>query len=142
MRRLVEQPIEAIVARLDTFLSSQTCAACWLLQETERTQVSEFLAQITTPAGRELYPRSPGLCLPHLRAVLLTLPPRAVVEYLLQEQVRHLEEISEDMRSYVLKREALRRGLHNRDEETAWQRALVQLAGEQSVCMPRDSVRR
>jgi hypothetical protein len=37
------------------------------------------------------------------------------------------------MRSYVLKRDALRRGLQNRDEETAWRRALVQLAGEPSV---------
>jgi hypothetical protein len=142
LRRLVEQPIEAIIARLDTFLSSQTCAACRLLRETERTQLSEFLAQITTPDGRELYTRSPGLCLPHLRAVLLTLPPWAVVEYFLQEQARHLEEIPEDMRSYVLKRDALRRELHNRDEETAWRRALVQLAGEPSVSMPRDSVRR
>jgi len=32
------------------------------------------------------------------------------------------------MRSYLLKRAALRRGLTNSDEEGAWRRALVQLS--------------
>jgi len=134
LRRLAGQPGEEIVARLGTFLSREGCAACQVLRETEAAQLDRFLAQIAAPEGQELYAQSAGLCLPHLRTSLAASPPRAVADFLVQEQVRHLEEISEDMRGYVLKRDALRRGLYNRDEEIAWRRALVQLAGEQTVC--------
>jgi hypothetical protein len=48
----------------------------------------------------------------------------------LEEQSRHLEELSEDMRNYVLKREAIRRDLLNDNEENAWSRALIQMVGE------------
>jgi hypothetical protein len=50
--------------------------------------------------------------------------------------VQLLEEISEDMRSYTLKRDALRRGLLNSHEKNAWRRALVQLVGERTVRTP------
>jgi hypothetical protein len=50
--------------------------------------------------------------------------------YLLEAHVQRLEELAEDMRSFVLKREALRRDLCNSEEETAWRRALIQVAGE------------
>jgi hypothetical protein len=43
-----------------------------------------------------------------------------------------LEEIAEDMHTYMLKREALRRGLLNENEERAWLRALLQLSGERT----------
>jgi predicted GTPase len=133
LRELAGQPAEGIAARIDTSLRSP-CTACQVMHDTESAQIGQFLAQIATRAGQELYARSPGLCLPHLRMVLAASPPREVAEYLIQEQVRRLEDVSEDMRSYVLKRDALRRGLQNRDEEVAWRRALVQLAGEQNVC--------
>jgi len=132
LRRSVAQPTDEIVAHIETLLAKD-CPACQVLKETESTRLGQFLEQIATPEGQELYEESQGLCLPHLHAALAACPSRATVEFLLREQVRRLEEVAEDMRSYLLKRDALRRGLHNQDEETAWRRALVQLAGEQSV---------
>jgi hypothetical protein len=52
---------------------------------------------------------------------------------LMRAHVQRLEELSEDMRSYTLKRDALRRGLLNDQEEEAWRRALVQLVGERNL---------
>ena len=89
--------------------------------------------QLATPKGRQRYFRSEGVCLPHLRVALAAAPDSEVGQFLVQEQVRRLEEISEDMRTYTLKRDALRRGLLNKQEENAWRRALVQLVGERNV---------
>jgi hypothetical protein len=70
------------------------------------------------------------LCLSHLQAILVDNPPKKIREFLLLEQARHFEDLSEDMHNYTLKRDAIRRGLLNSNEENAWRRALVQLVGE------------
>ncbi len=134
---------ERIGAHIDALLPGiETCAACRVLRETETGQIDRVLTQISTPSGREAYSRSEGLCLPHLRAALMAAaalpilaasPEGQAGEFLLREQIRILEEISEDMRSYTLKRDALRRQLTNSQEENAWKRALVQLVGERTA---------
>jgi hypothetical protein len=45
-------------------------------------------------------------------------------------------QLSEDLHSYALKRDALRRGLLNATEESAWRRVLVELTGERAVLGP------
>ena len=115
-----------------------TCPACHVLEEAAKAEVPKFLAWIATDAGRQAYSRSIGLCLPHLQVVLAAAPPQEIVEFLVREQIRHLEKTSEDMQSFVLKRDALRRGLIRNDEENAWWRALIQLTGERTAqyCWP------
>ncbi|OGO42194.1 MAG: hypothetical protein A2Z04_06490 [Chloroflexi bacterium RBG_16_57_9] len=98
----------------------------------EQAQIQQLLARLATTEGQKLYTRTPGLCLPHLRAAI-EMAPDPVAQFLLREQVQRSEEISEDLRSYTLKRDALRRGLLNKQEENAWRRALVQLVGERNV---------
>lgn len=63
--------------------------------------------------------------------------PDETAQFLLQEQVRRLEELSEDMRGYTLKRDALRRGFLNVQEKNVWRRALVQLVGERTARVAR-----
>jgi hypothetical protein len=41
--------------------------------------------------------------------------------------------VSYDLRSYTLKRDALRRGLLHQEEEEAWRCALAQLVGERAA---------
>jgi hypothetical protein len=65
--------------------------------------------------------------------VLSTPPAQDIADFLIAEETNRLEEISEDMHSYVLKRDALRSGLLNSNEEYAWRRALLQLAGERTA---------
>jgi len=106
------------------------CTACKLLERSQRTQVEKFLEYVKTSDGKVYYQNALGLCLPHLEATLTANPTDDIRDFLLQEQSRHLEELSEDMRNYVLKREAIRRDLLNSNEENAWSRALIQIVGE------------
>lgn len=111
---------------------AKLCAACRVAREAEDHALERLLTQVATPAGRERYNQTTGVCLPHLRAAL----PRGsaeTAEFLMRAQVERLEEIAEDMRNHVIKHEALRRGLLNKNEEIAWRRALVKLVGERSV---------
>jgi GTP-binding protein EngB required for normal cell division len=134
LRYCLEQAPEQPGERIDGLLSSvESCPACRMLQETETEQIEQFLRQIATAEGRELYARSEGLCLPHLSMTLAASSPDETRQFLLQQQVRFLEELSEDMRGYTLKRDALRRGLLNTQEKNAWRRALVQLVGERTA---------
>lgn len=52
------------------------------------------------------------------------------MHWLIAEHVERLQELAENMASYTLKRDAVRRGLIDSGEENAWRRALVQLVAE------------
>jgi len=78
-----------------------------------------------TTEGQLRYRRSLGLCLPHLQAAFLSSLSQEVADFLLREQANRLEEISEDMHSYLLKRDALRCGLLNDNEKNTWRRAIL-----------------
>jgi hypothetical protein len=137
LRPLEQQEPTQVVQQLASFLATPaTCPACHLLAEVTDAQIAALLSQLASADGRERYTRGRGLCLPHLRAVLAADLPDELAAFPVQSQVQRIEEIFEDMRSYTLKREALRRGLHNRDEENAWRRALVQLVGERTANRP------
>ncbi len=142
MSRLLERKVEHVAAHVASFLASTaTCAACRLVRETAVEQVEQLLAHLNTPEGREDYFSSAGFCLPHLQATLAHVKDsvdwasesRAVSEFLLREQVRRFEDLADDLRSYALKRDALRRGLLNQEEVDAWRRALVQLVDERAA---------
>ena len=134
LRQMVGQTTQEGAAGLDKLLpTSETCPACRLLREVGVTQLNRFLALMMTAEGQVLYRRSLGLCLPHLQSTLLASPSQDVADFLLREQAHRLEEIAEDMHSYMLKRDAIRRSLLNANEEKAWLRALLLLAGERTA---------
>jgi ribosome biogenesis GTPase A len=131
LRRMASLPRTQSIKAIGNFLSAgQTCLACRLLRDEEVIQRERFLGYISTTDGQEFYRRTLGLCLSHLQAILVDNPPKKIREFLLLEQARHFEDLSEDMHNYTLKRDAIRRGLLNSNEENAWRRALVQLVGE------------
>jgi Dynamin family len=142
LTRLLERGVERAAAPLAALLASTaTCAACRLVRETTAKQVEHLLAQLVTAEGRADFASSAGLCLPHLQATLAHMEDgndriierRAVAEFLLRGQVRRLEDLADDLRSYSLKRDALRRGLLHQEEAHAWRRALVQVVGERAA---------
>jgi predicted GTPase len=142
LSRLIEHGAERAAAPLQALLAdATTCAACRLVRETAAEQIEQLLVYLVTAEGYEDYASSAGLCLPHLQAALAhvehsvdgTLEHSVVARFLLREQVRRLENLAGDLRSYTLKRDALRRGLLHQEEEHAWRRALVQLVGERAA---------
>lgn len=138
IERSPEQAAEALAALL---ADTATCAACRLVRETIAEQVEQLLAHLATEEGRADYSISVWLCLPHLQVALAHLEHRSdganeygtIAEPLLCEQVRRLAELAEDLRSYALKRDALRRRLLHQEEADAWRRVLVQVVGERAA---------
>ncbi len=133
LRELTGRSSREDVVGVDTLLPTpETCPACRVLREAGMAQMARFIQFVATPEGQANYRRSLGLCFPHLRAALQASPTQEVSDFLLTEEANRLEEISEDMHGFVLKRGARRRGLLNDDENNAWRRALLQLAGERT----------
>jgi len=112
---------------------SENCLACKTLRERETALLEKFIDYLATQEGQDYYRRSLGLCLPHLRKAFAINPSGEIKEFLLLEQARHFEELSEDMHSYTLKRDAIRRSLANDNEDNAWMYALIQLVGARTV---------
>jgi hypothetical protein len=128
------EPPAMAAARLRAQLQvGKQCAACRVLAETERTATVDLLTQIA--AGGELARATleASWCLAHLQAALATDPETDVARRLLEEQAETLQETLEEMRSYSLKRVAVRRGIINTREADAWRRALIVLAGERAA---------
>lgn len=126
------------VARL--LVNHEHCPACDMLRKEQSAQCERFLEYASTSDGQTFYRQSLGLCLPHLQMILALHPSEEVMRFLLNEQAEHFNDLAHDMRSYVLKREALRRGLVNSNEENAWRRALVQIVGERTAHIPQIKV--
>ncbi|MFZ2098782.1 MAG: dynamin family protein, partial [Anaerolineales bacterium] len=134
LQALVGRPATEDASIINTLIPTvDSCPACRVLRQTSEAQIPRLLEEVSTPEGQARYSKSLGLCIPHLRLVLLSSPPLDASNFLLSEAANRLEEISEDMHSYVLKRDALRSGLLNSNEENAWRRALLQLAGERTA---------
>lgn len=112
---------------------SDNCPACKSLRSYEAILLDQFIDFISSQKGQEYYKRSLGLCLPHLYKTFTLNPTGQIRNFLLIEQARHFEELSEDMHSYTLKREAIRLGLANENEDNAWMYALIQIVGARNV---------
>ncbi len=116
---------------------TENCPACHALEEARARQVEELVSRLSAlPAGEATPARA--LCLPHLRDALAaaSAPPAPVAISLLREQIQRLEDLADDLRSYLLKRAALRRSLLTSEEDSAWRRALVSLVGERDAGLP------
>jgi hypothetical protein len=103
------------------------CPACAVLGGTEREAARELAAQ--APAAAD----PPRLCLRHLAPVLETCSSLPVGRAVTSALAAALQRATENMRSYALKREALRRGLISADEASASSEALRLLAGQPAL---------
>ena len=115
---------------------SKNCRVCRLLRRLEHDYILSLAAFLRSPEARTIWKQSQGLCLRHFRALIDALPAEADIGYFLADAARRFAEISEDLRSYALKKEALRRDILNKDEEDAYLRAVIYIAGEKSLCLP------
>jgi hypothetical protein len=106
----------------------RACPACALLAETEQETAEEVAA------SPEAVP--PRLCLRHLALVLQACPPLPKGRAMTSALTAALQRASENMRTYALKREALRRGLITAEEASACTDSLRLLVGLPSLAQP------
>jgi len=127
--------IDGFLAKLKTH--PKTCRVCSLLRAAEQDYAARLAASLTDPPTRQAYGDSQGTCLRHLGLLLTATSDPEVRSFLLADAARHFEQWTEDMQTYAMKRDALRGGLLNTDEENAYLLALVHLAGSRRLCLPR-----
>jgi hypothetical protein len=113
--------------------SPKGCRVCQEIRETENRYVQRLADLLITGEGREAYAQSQGVCLKHLALLLDAVASADGRAFLLAEAARRFDEIAEDLQSYALKHEGLRRQLENQDEEDAYLRALVRVAGSRHL---------
>ena len=109
------------------------CPACQFLTEMEAEQIGRIIGLLKTPEQQDQYLLSGGLCLPHMSLVLQNIEDDELSRKILETQAQRFEELSEDLRSYLLKRSAIQRGLVNAEEQSAWLRAMVKMVGDRAV---------
>jgi small GTP-binding protein len=130
IERLDGLPASTAAARLDALIPDATrCRLCIFERQREESAVRHLAEFLGTPAGRQRYRRSHGVCLPHLQALLAAGVEPEILSLVLDETVGHLGVAAEDMRGYVLKVDARRRDLLTRAESMAKIRSLIRLAG-------------
>ena len=115
---------------------SRNCRVCGLLRRAEGKYIQRLAALIGEAPGRNLYRRSQGVCLRHLGMLVDAVSKTESQQFLLSHAAQRFDEDAEDMQSFALKHEALRRSLQNRNEEDAYRRAVIRIVGGRSVCMP------
>jgi predicted GTPase len=121
---------------LQILRSSANCRVCQLQRQAEATYIRQLASFVQSAAGRQTYARSQGPCLRHLGLLLAASSGEGAANFLLTEAARHFEEMAEDMQSFGMKTESLRRTLRNRDEQDAYRRALIHLVGTKANCVP------
>jgi len=112
------------------------CRVCRLLRAEEDAYIGRLADLLRRGTGRYAYGRSQTVCLRHLAMLAESGADDGLTRFLLTESARRFEELAEDMQAFALKHDAIRRGLQNADEQDAWRRTLVHLAGEANVCIP------
>jgi hypothetical protein len=102
----------------------------------EEEYVRQLALLINEPGGLDQYRHSQGACLRHLGMLLDAAVSAESRAFLLSHAIQSFEQDAEDMRSYAMKRDALRRALQHRNEEDAYRRAIIRIVGDRRVCMP------
>jgi len=113
-----------------------TCRVCALCRQAELDAIRRLAALVRGGTGRALYNHSQGACLRHLAMLVDAVTDPEQRTYLLSHAAQRFEEDAEDMQTYAMKHDALRRDLQNRDEEDAHRRAVIRMVGGRAVCVP------
>ena len=115
---------------------SAECRVCCLQREEEQDYLRRLAEFVDTSEGRAAYTSSQGVCLRHLDLWTPVLRSDDTGRFVLEAASHRFEQMAEDMQSFSLKTEGLRRERCNDDERDACLRALVHIAGSRGVCCP------
>jgi small GTP-binding protein len=108
--------------------SGRMCPACNLARQTAREAIGTIVNHLDRDPANSLA-RLSALCLPHLRPLVSSLRSPELVHKVLCRQADLMDRLAEDMRRFVLKRDAVRRHLTSKEETSAAERAVRILVG-------------
>lgn len=116
--------------------TKETCDLCRVCAQAETEAIASIAGSLKQDPDDGLNSLS-AVCLPHLRGLIAAVDDTALTQKLLAREAFILERLSEDMRRYATKHDAVRRFLASEEEKSSSQRALLALAGLRNVNMAR-----
>lgn len=112
--------------------AARRCVLCGACAEAEARAVASIAERLTATPETALDSLS-AFCLSHLRLLIESIRDAEIVRTLLIREAMILERLSEDMRRYATKHDAIRRHLASDEEISAGREALAVLAGLRGV---------
>lgn len=108
--------------------NAETCPICDIAKRAESAAIGSTVQRLRSDPTNALANLS-AICLPHLVPLLGALGSSPLTQHVMRRQADLLDRLSEDMRRFALKQDAVRRYLLSKEEVGAAQRALRVLAG-------------
>lgn len=123
---------ETVSSRLQSLLPTRAdCALCVVHDEAEQEAIAAATKRLENDAGRT--PPASALCIPHLVMIADKMRDERSFRKLLEYEAVILRRLSEDMRRFALKYDAVRRYMASREELTVAERGLLAAAGFRRV---------
>ena len=108
-----------------------SCPACRLMESIENTAARDLACQLRDKTGA-----TASICVLHLPSILTAGLELKQATRMLLEEARILERLSEDMQSYALMHDAVRRDLSTSGERQASTLAVSRLVGFRNISVP------
>jgi hypothetical protein len=116
--------------------TDEACVLCGVRRKTEEAAIEEIAMRLARNRARTLNSLS-AICLPHFAMLVGAIHDNEIVQELTRREAATFQRLSEDMRRYALKHNAVRRYLASQEETIAAERGLLSLVGRQNVnCSP------
>lgn len=114
----------------------ESCHICHLSRQAEVHYIGQLFLFLSAPEGMARYLKSQGVCLKHLHQLIDLTNDETIKARLITHAAARFEEDAEDMQTFVLKRDTLRRSMQSRSEKNAYQRMIARMAGSRGVNTP------
>jgi hypothetical protein len=101
--------------------------------DAQRRAVDDLVARLPAESSEKA---PPSLCLQHLAAVLGHEPGLKCGDWLISGLANVFERAAEDMSTYALKRETLRKHLMNEEERASYLAVIAQVASRRELVRP------
>lgn len=112
----------------------ETCVLCSVHAKAETSAIALIVDRLQKEPKNALKFLS-AICLPHLRPLITSIDDEEMIRKLMVREAIILDRLSEDMRRYATKHDALRRFLASDEERSAGHTAITALAGLRNVNM-------
>lgn len=128
-------PVNSLASNIWGLLpTEQTCVLCRVRAKVETEAISLIVDQFDKDHENALNSLS-AICLPHLGLLIASIDDASTIQQLMIREAIILDRLSEDMRRYATKQDAIRQILTSDEERNAGQTAITVLAGLRNINM-------
>lgn len=132
----LQNSMDSSLSPEDLIPRNDNCMACKESEEVEQELVNDLCEKLKESSGLTQYEKSQGVCLPHLTLLLRTCSDAELKQRLIDHTSSRFTEDANDMGSYLMKIDAVRKDMLFTNEENAWRRIILRMVGDRNVYLP------